>query len=112
MLVLIREQPQNYRITQLAGKLEEIHIEPPEEYSQLSNEKKTIQELYLYMIKQTGGKLEEDTGVPQQLQQLVDAPPLRPSLELTHILEQYTHSATPVWPQTTVALQKAQHVSI
>lgn len=86
----IASAPENaYQITQLVEQLQAEHVLPPTEYLQLLAEKKLVQGLYLYLIKQEGEKMQEELTVSQQLEALIAGPTLKPSQELVDILASY-----------------------
>lgn len=76
-----------------------------------------MQGLFLYLAKQEGGRIDEELTVAQQLEQLTQGPPLRPSQELLDILAEYSNFAPGkqtsfVWPALGPLLEKYQGVAV
>jgi hypothetical protein len=111
----IQNAPENaYQITQLVEELQAEHVLPPQEYLQLISEKKLVQALYLFLIKQEGNKMQEELTVAQQLDALLTGPTLRPTQELVDILAAYKPiTAQPlVWSNLKTLIERYQGVVI
>ena len=76
-------------------------------------EKKFIQDLHLYFIKQEGLMLEEESTVDQKIADLMACASLKPSQELTDIVNSYRPaSAVPVWKNVNKIAEKCQTVAV
>ena len=86
---------------------------PPLEYHQLTMERKFVQNMYLYMVKQEGNKIEEEMTVQQKIDLPLAFNALKPNQELIDIISTYkTSSSTPIWKNIDQLLSKYQNIAI
>ncbi len=74
-------------------------------------EKKFIQNLYLYLMKQEGNKLEEEVSIDQKIELLLKAS-VKPNQELVEIVSSFAPSTNTIWKAIDQIVTKYQHIVI